>query len=113
MSEHENTFSITAPTARRATALVASTQDALDQLAEAAVAVDEFVDTWIGSGLTYELVPAYACTLTCAEAEALANLLHAFGHGKVAEAVRSDHAEHDECGDLHHEACPNCQDTDQ
>jgi hypothetical protein len=109
MSEHE--YPGAAQPVPSATALVNTAQDALERLARQTEAVDEFVGTWMTSGLIYQLVPEYTCTFTCSEAEALASLLEAFGHKDAAESVIQDHSEHDECGDSHHDDCPDCSDA--
>ncbi|MFZ3562688.1 hypothetical protein ACOKM5_42915 [Streptomyces sp. BH097] len=93
----------------RAVQLIGTMQTALDQLHELAQAVDAFVGTWVGTGLASELVPHYNCTLTCEEAESLAGLTRTYGYAETAECVLSEHAEHDECGNAHHQ-CPDCAD---
>ncbi|GAA2345218.1 hypothetical protein OKJ48_24990 [Streptomyces kunmingensis] len=96
----------------RAAQLVDAMQTALDQLRELTQACDAFVGTWVGTGLASELVPHYDCTLTCEEAETLADLTGVYGYADTAENVLSEHAEHDECGDTHHQ-CPDCTNDDQ
>ncbi|WP_394426878.1 hypothetical protein [Streptomyces sp. SGAir0957] len=91
----------------RAVQLIDQMQASLSQLRELAQACDDFVATWVGSGLAYELVPHYECTLSCQEAETLARLTGAYGYTSTAEAVLSEHAQYDTCGDAHHQ-CPHC-----
>ncbi|MET9499550.1 hypothetical protein [Streptomyces sp. NPDC006552] len=96
---------------RRAVQLIDAMQTSLAELRELAQACDDFVTTWVGTGLASELVPHYDCTLTCEEAETLAGVTGAYGYAGTAEAILSEHAEHDECGDAHH-SCPDCTEDD-
>lgn len=90
-----------------AAALVRTALAALDQLSTLAEALDRFVGTWTDSGLAYELVSDYQCTLTCEEADSLADLLTAYGDTEGAQLILSEHAAYDECGHAHH-TCPDC-----
>jgi hypothetical protein len=61
-------------------------------------AVVKFFNTW-GSDTLGDI----ATSLTCTEAEAMADLLRAFGHERTAEWFIKDHAAGDDEGDLHYE----------
>lgn len=108
MSEQQMNDAAEAPTA---TALVTTALDALARLEQQAEAVDRFVHAWTSSGLVLDLAPVYGCTLTCEEAETLANLLQVFGYQTTADGLLADHTAHDRCGDLHHLACGTCSNT--
>ncbi|MFD4646346.1 hypothetical protein ACFRJ3_34975 [Streptomyces sp. NPDC056696] len=71
------------------------------QLAAAAA----FVDAWTTGDLPYLLFAEYNCTLTCAEAETMADLFRVFQYPNTAATIMVDHAEADECGNRHH-LCP-------
>lgn len=60
-----------------------------------------FVDTWevLAESLPFD----YGCTLTCSEAEALADLFRAFERPDSADALMRSHAEFDDPGDEHYE----------
>ncbi len=64
-------------------------------------AAARFVETW--AYLAESLPHDYGCTLTCREAEAMADLFRAFGRPEVAESLMESHAETDEYGDDHYE----------
>ncbi|WP_369042288.1 hypothetical protein [Streptomyces sp. Midd1] len=51
----------------------------------------------------------YNCYMNCAEVEAAADLMRAFGFNEeYIEELIKDHAEDDECGDRHHECTDAC-----
>lgn len=64
------------------------------------LAVDQFCLIWANpeGGPLRDI----AGSLTCTEAEALADLLHSFGFELAAERFIEDHAESDDEGDMHH-----------
>ncbi len=61
-----------------------------------ALALDNFFAA-IGSDTLGDI----ATSLTCSEAEAVADLFASFGYGNTAEAFIESHAEGDDCGDMH------------
>ncbi|MFF1908594.1 hypothetical protein [Kitasatospora sp. NPDC058218] len=91
------------------------TQDEADHLIDVAhgySAANAFVEAWTTSGLAYELVGYYDCTLTCSEAESMADLFRAFGYENTADDIIASHSESDECGDSHH-SCDDCTSDDE
>lgn len=64
------------------------------------LAVSQFLKSWGGDDGTY-LAGDIATKLTCGEAEALADLLLAFGDEKASQDWLSAHSFGDECGDMH------------
>ena len=60
-------------------------------------AVDEFVEVWAKSGLAFDV----AGSLTCREADALANLLAIHGHHDAAASWIEQHGQSDDEGDAH------------
>jgi hypothetical protein len=68
------------------------------------LAIDNFLSVWLLSQPMGDI----AGSLTCIEAEALADLFYAFGHNvdEYNEIVDA-HAESDECGDKHCQ-CGEC-----
>jgi len=71
-------------------------------------AAEAFVETWADSGLSYELIDGYTCTLGCDEAEAYAGIFRSFGYTSTADQIIADHAEYDECDERHHTPCSEC-----
>lgn len=65
------------------------------------LAVELFLKAWGGADGCY-LAGDIAPSLTCVEAEALADLLLAFGDEDAAEGWLSAHAEGDDEGDMHY-----------
>ncbi|ASR86530.1 hypothetical protein SEA_CHANGELING_78 [Mycobacterium phage Changeling] len=62
------------------------------------LALDQFKEVW-GDGY---LLGDIATNLTCTEFEAMADLLLAIGcDEQMVEAFEDDHAEGDDCGDMH------------
>lgn len=68
-----------------------------DEIADAARL---FCETW--TGLAQDLPDIYGCTLSCAEANVLADLYRATGDDGTADAVIAEHAAHDQPGDSHY-----------
>jgi hypothetical protein len=56
-------------------------------------AADAFVDAWTTSGLAYDLIPNYDCTLGCEEAKTYADLFRVFEYTNTAEQILADHGE--------------------
>ncbi|MFJ7907470.1 hypothetical protein [Kitasatospora sp. NPDC096204] len=56
-------------------------------------------------------IESFDYILTCGEAEALAELLRSCGLSDEAEEVIDGHTEYDECGDLHHDCGPDCDEA--
>jgi len=65
-------------------------------------AAAKFVDTWAQSGLASDLIRDYGCTLTCNEANDMAQLFREFGYPEIASVILEDHSKYDEPGDLHY-----------
>jgi hypothetical protein len=59
-----------------------------------------FTETW--AELAPDLPDHYGCTLTCAEADTLCELLRAAGHREAGDAILIAHAYRDEPGDGHY-----------
>lgn len=57
----------------------------------------QFLDDWGGGYLAHDIGPK----LTCIEAEALACLYLSVGRTQDADSWIENHAESDDCGDLH------------
>lgn len=69
---------------------------------------ERFTSTWVL--LIAMLRKEYSCPLSCPEADAVADLLRAFGHGDTADYVLQLHAESDEeCEDQHHVCTGECE----
>lgn len=64
-----------------------------------AYVVRYFAETW--AELLTSLPDSYDCHMTCAEANAAADLYRAIGDEGTARAIVAAHAEHDEDGDQH------------
>ncbi|MFJ5066498.1 hypothetical protein ACIQC7_08785 [Kitasatospora sp. NPDC088556] len=79
-------------------------------LAAKLAAADAFVETWTDSGLAWTFLGNLDTTLSCREAEAIAELFHAFGYVNTAADIISEHADLDECGDRHHTCDDDCKD---
>jgi len=69
---------------------------------EQSSAATKFVMVWAGSGLASDLIRDYGCTLTCSEADAMAELFKVFGYPEIASVILEDHSKYDEPGDLHY-----------
>lgn len=63
-------------------------------------AAEAFVEAWTDSGLAYNLIPDYGCTLGCSEAKTYAGLLRAFGYENTADQILADHGE--DCDNPHY-----------
>lgn len=61
------------------------------------LALDTLLNLWSGDTL-YEI----GCSLTCSEAEALAEVFAAYGEHSKADALRRGHITGDDSGDLNH-----------
>lgn len=72
----------------------------LTDIASKIEAAEAFVKGW--GYLAIDLHTSYDCTMTCGEAEALADLFIAFGQEETAAEVLRLHTESDEPGDAHY-----------
>ncbi|MFC9591544.1 hypothetical protein ACFTUC_17360 [Streptomyces sp. NPDC056944] len=63
-------------------------------------AAEAFTDRWMTTGLAYSLISDYDCTLTCGEAETMADLFRIFQYPDTAEQILSDHGE--DCDTRHY-----------
>lgn len=68
-----------------------------DRIVEAAKG---FVQGW--EYLVQDLHHAYDCTMTCNEAEVLADLFRVFGKDDLADYIIEEHTSTDEPGDAHY-----------
>ncbi|AOT25446.1 hypothetical protein KIP29_gp18 [Mycobacterium phage BabyRay] len=60
-------------------------------------AIEHFIEVWSDGYLSADT----ATHMTCVEVEALAGVFRAFGHNDTADRWIADHAEADDCGDMH------------
>lgn len=61
--------------------------------------IERFTQAW--GDLASSLVDDYGCTMTCAEADALADVFRSVGEDNTAEAILESHARTDDAGDGH------------
>ncbi|MFE5542749.1 hypothetical protein ACFQ71_02905 [Streptomyces sp. NPDC056534] len=71
-----------------------------NEAARRLAAAEAFTSQWMTSGLAYSLIGDYTCTLTCGEAETMADLFRIFQYPETADQILSDHGE--DCDTPHH-----------
>ncbi len=75
-----------------------------------ALAVDQFFSIVVAGGALVDC----AASFTCSEAEAIADLMVAFGHDDAAASFIDSHADGDEHGDMHCRECDGaCSDENE